>query len=150
VTDVRPLSEVEDDHARYVVAYRRSTALVSRGETEVRARNVIVAAGALGTLRLLFRCRDVTRSLAQLSPALGNSVRTNSESILGVVSRTRDVDYSQGVAITSIINADAVTTVEPVRYPAGSSAMRRSSRIRWTSCARTCCRAGRSARPSCW
>jgi cholesterol oxidase len=124
VTDVRPLSEVEDDHARYVVAYRRSTALVSRGETEVRARNVIVAAGALGTLRLLFRCRDVTRSLAQLSPALGNSVRTNSESILGVVSRTRDVDYSQGVAITSIINADAVTTVEPVRYPAGSSAMR--------------------------
>ena len=34
------------------------------------------------------------------------------------------MDYSKGVAITSIINADAVTTVEPVRYPAGSSLMR--------------------------
>lgn len=124
VRDIQPLSEMEADGARYVVRYRRTTALIPRAEVAVRARNVIVAAGALGTLRLLFRCRDVTRSLRRISPTLGHSVRTNSESILGVVSRTRDVDYSRGIAITSIINADAVTTVEPVRYPAGSSLMR--------------------------
>jgi cholesterol oxidase len=51
-------------------------------------------------------------------------VRTNSEALLGVVNRTRAVDWSAGVAITSIVNIDPVTTIEPVRYPAGSSAMR--------------------------
>ncbi|HUX34159.1 MAG TPA: GMC family oxidoreductase [Gemmatimonadaceae bacterium] len=124
VRDIRPLTGAQPAGARYEVAYRRSTALVPRPETAVHTRNVIVAAGALGTLRLLFRCRDVTRSLRDLSPRLGDAVRTNSESILGSVSRARDIDYSKGVAITSIINADAVTTVEPVRYPAGSSLMR--------------------------
>ncbi len=34
------------------------------------------------------------------------------------------VNYSEGIAITSIFYADPVTTVEPVRYPAGSSLMR--------------------------
>ncbi|OYV72277.1 MAG: hypothetical protein B7Z72_05120, partial [Gemmatimonadetes bacterium 21-71-4] len=124
VRDIRPLAGGQDDGARYIVAYRSATALMVRHGRQVRARNVIVAAGALGTLRLLFRCRDVTRSLPALSPRLGDNVRTNSESILGSVSRPRDVDYSKGVAITSIINADAVTTVEPVRYPAGSDFMR--------------------------
>lgn len=124
VHDIRPLHGRQADGARYFVAYRRSTSLFGSAEALVRARHVIVAAGALGTLRLLFRCRDVTRSLPGLSRRLGDAVRTNSESILGSISRARDVDYSQGVAITSIIHADAVTTVEPVRYPAGSSLMR--------------------------
>jgi cholesterol oxidase len=85
---------------------------------------VICAAGALGTLRLLFRCRDVTRSLPDLSPRLGQLVRTNNEALLGVTNRGEEVDCSQGIAITSIFNADSVTTVEPVRYPAGSDLMR--------------------------
>jgi cholesterol oxidase len=124
VRDIRPLGPAESDGARYAVVYRRSTALVPMHRTTVRARQVIVAAGALGTQRLLFRCRDVTRSLPALSTRLGDGVRTNSETILGSVSRPRDIDYSKGIAITSIINADPVTTVEPVRYPAGSSLMR--------------------------
>lgn len=124
VRDIRPLPPGQPDGARYEIVYRSATALVAWRQVVVRTRNVIVAAGALGTLRLLFRCRDVTRSLRGISPRLGHAVRTNSESILGSVSRPRDVDYSRGVAITSIINVDAVTTVEPVRYPAGSSLMR--------------------------
>jgi cholesterol oxidase len=124
VRDIRPLDGRAGDGARYLVAYRRSTAWVPGTGAAVRARNVVVAAGALGTMRLLFRCRDVTHSLPGISPRLGDGVRTNSESILGSVSRPRTVDYSKGVAITSIISADAETTVEPVRYPAGSSLMR--------------------------
>ena len=54
----------------------------------MRARNVVVAAGTLGTLRLLFRCREITRALPALSQRLGDYVRTNSESLLGVVSRS--------------------------------------------------------------
>ncbi|MDB4907353.1 MAG: oxidoreductase [Gemmatimonadetes bacterium] len=115
VTDIRPLRGEQEDGARYEVLY---------GRTVQRARRVVVAAGALGTMRLLFRCRDVTRSLGELSPRLGDHVRTNSEAILGSVARDGGVDYSKGVAITSIFSADSVTTVEPVRYPAGSSMMR--------------------------
>jgi cholesterol oxidase len=90
----------------------------------LRARNVVVAAGTLGSLRLLFRCRDITRSLPRISQRLGDMVRTNSEALLGVTSRSRKTDYSTGIAITSIFHADRVTTIEPVRYPAGSDLMR--------------------------
>jgi cholesterol oxidase len=75
-------------------------------------------------MRLLFRCRDITQSLSKISPCLGELVRTNSEALLGVVSRSRKTDYSEGIAITSFFMADEVTAIEPVRYPAGSSLMR--------------------------
>ena len=85
---------------------------------------MVFAAGTIGTLKLLFHCRDETRSLPDISPRLGDLVRTNSESLMGVSSRERDVDYSKGMAITSIFMADPVTAIEPVRYPDGSSLMR--------------------------
>ena len=121
--DIEPITD-SSDGARYLVYTRRSTAVVRRASGTVRAKQVIVSAGTLGTLDLLFRCRDVTRSLPELSQCLGDSVRTNSETILGSVSRDRSVDYSRGVAIASVASVNAETTVEPVRYPAGSSAMR--------------------------
>ncbi|MBI2976872.1 MAG: cholesterol oxidase, partial [Chloroflexi bacterium] len=40
------------------------------------------------------------------------------------VNRQLDTDYSEGIAITSIMQADALTHIEPVRYPAGSDLMR--------------------------
>ena len=122
--DIRPMPAQTGDGARYEVAYRRPTAWLHRPTSRVRACNVVLAAGVLGTLKLLFHCRDVTRSLPDLSPRLGHMVRTNSEALLGATSRSRDVDYSKGLAITSIFHADDVTCVEPVRYPDGSSLMR--------------------------
>lgn len=124
VRDIRPLPDGQPDGARYVVVYRRSTGWLPGAERVVRARNVVVSAGTLGTLRLLFRCRDVTGSLPALSPRLGEVVRTNSESLLGSTARGTDTDYSQGIAITSFFKLDEVTSVEPVRYPAGSDLMR--------------------------
>jgi cholesterol oxidase len=124
VTDVRPLPDGQPDGARYLVIYRRATAWLSKTSRQMRARNVIFSAGSLGTLDLLFRCRDINRSLPEISPCLGSMVRTNSESLLGSTARDRQTDYSQGIAITSIFYADPVTTVEPVRYPAGASFMR--------------------------
>jgi cholesterol oxidase len=124
VRDIRPLPEGQPDGARYEVGWRRTSSRW-RGEVgRARARNVVVSAGALGTQRLLFRCRDETGSLARLSPTLGDRVRTNNEALLGAVSRRADTDWSQGVAITSIVRVDGVTAIEPVRYPAGSSTMR--------------------------
>lgn len=124
VRDILPLPAGQPDGARYEVVYRSSSALLFKGERRVRTRNVIVAAGALGTMRLLFRCRDVTGSLPRISPRLGDMVRTNNESLLGVIARDDTADYSQGIAITSIVHADAITTIEPVRYSPGSSMMR--------------------------
>lgn len=125
VIDIRPLPDGQPDGARYTVVYRRATALpFDRRRHTVRARNVVVAAHSLGTMRLLFRCRDRTRSLPRLSRCLGTNVRTNSEALVGSTSRDRSADYSTGPAITSIFAFDDVTRVEPVRYPRGSSFMR--------------------------
>ncbi len=112
------------DGARFEILFSSSTSLLPQPASRVFARNVIVSAGTIGTLELLFRCRDVTKSLSNISPTLGNRVRTNSENILGAIARGNDVDYSKGIAITSIFSADEVTRVEPVRYSAGSSFIR--------------------------
>jgi cholesterol oxidase len=124
VRDVRPLSPGQPDRARYEVVYRSATAWFHKPDRIVRAHSVIFSAGALGTLRLLFRCREVTRSLPKISKRLGHMVRTNSEALLGATARSPKTNYSEGIAITSIFHADEVTTVEPVRYPAGSGLMR--------------------------
>ncbi len=121
---VRPVSAGEGDGVRYEVLYRRGATVLPGRLQAVRARRVVLAAGVLGTLELLFRCRDVYRTLPHISPRLGKDVRTNSEALLGVTARGRAVDYSKGLAITSVFQADEVTHIEPVRYPAGSSFMR--------------------------
>jgi len=123
VEDVRPLSGAADG-ARYELRYRCSTAWLGGRRQAVRARNVIVSAGVIGTLGLLFRCRDVTRSLPALSPRLGDQVRTNSEALLGATARDGRLEYDKGVAIPSVFQADEVTHIEPVHYPDGSSLMR--------------------------
>ncbi len=110
--------------ARYEISYRCSTCLIKGPSRKVLARNVIFSAGVLGTIKLLLNLRDVKKSLPDLSPRLGNMVRTNSEALLGSVARKSDIDYSEGVAISSLYNHDALTRVEPVRYPDGSSLMR--------------------------
>jgi cholesterol oxidase len=126
VVDIHPLGTNQSDDARYEVIYRRSTAAfpVNSKRYTVRARNVVVSAHALGTMRLLLHCRDVVRSLPKISLKLGTNVRSNSEALVGSTSWDGAVDYSTGVAITSIFAPDAVTQVEPVRYPHGSSFMR--------------------------
>ncbi len=120
--DIRPVSAA--DGARYEVVYRKSTSFASWRRMRLRARNVVVAAGALGSVSLLLRCRDETGSLRHLSPRVGSDVRTNSEALLGVTARNDHTDYSHGLAITSIFQADPATHVEPVRYPEGFSVMR--------------------------
>ena len=124
VTDVRPLPAGEMAEARFEVSFRRSTGWLPGSIRRIRGRNVIVAGGVMGSMNLLLRLRDVKRSLPALSPRLGDMVRTNSEALLGSLARTSEIDFSQGIAISSIYNADEITRIEPVRYPAGSSLMR--------------------------
>jgi cholesterol oxidase len=106
----------------YAVDTHRTTAWFHGGKRTFTAQQVVLAAGVLGTLPLLFRCRE-RGTLPLLSPMLGHRVRTNSEALAAVTAKNDAVDYSHGVAITSSFYPDAVTHVEPVRYPRGSDLM---------------------------
>lgn len=88
----------------------------------VTADHVILAAGTLGTQKLLHTMKE-SGDLPALSDQLGRLTRTNSESILTVEARDLEVDYSHGPAITSSIHPNPQTHVEPVRYGRGSNFM---------------------------
>ena len=81
-----------------------------------RAEHVVLAAGVLGTLRLLFRS-------GLGGPNVGALVRSNSEVIVGAGAPDASLDYSTGIAIGSSFHPSAETHIEPVRYPKGSSLM---------------------------
>ena len=91
----------------------------------LRARKVIVAAGVLGTLRLLFHSRDVAGTLPKLSAQLGKVVRTNSEAITGILSRDPTVNLAEGgPAITSHFYANEHTHITQNRFPPGYTFMK--------------------------
>jgi cholesterol oxidase len=125
VYDIRPLPKNLPAGDQYEIHYRSSTAWLYKPTKSVRARNVIVSAGTLGTLKLLLHCRDVSRSLPDLSTRLGEFVRTNSEAFLGAFTSEDKEDHSEGLAITSILNVDDKTHVEPIRFSDGSSMLYR-------------------------
>lgn len=125
---VEVLAEAEADAIRplpdggYEVRLRRPALLPGRSR-RLTAQGVVLAAGVLGTLKLLLKCRDEARTLPKISATLGSEVRTNSESIIGVRGPSRGEDYSQGVAIAAGVSPNAVTKIEAVRYPRGSDAI---------------------------
>jgi cholesterol oxidase len=90
--------------------------------TVVTADHVVLAAGTLGTQKLLHTMK-ASGDLPAISDRLGMLTRTNSESVLTVEARDLEVDYSYGPAITSSIHPNPQTHVEPVRYGPGSNFM---------------------------
>jgi cholesterol oxidase len=115
VTEIRPLGAADGSDG-YAIVSERSGLLPGRGVRTIRARGVIVAAGPLGTNKLLQRCR-LGGSLPKISSRLGELVRTNSESILAVtVPEDYPDDLTKRVAITSSIYPDPHTHIETVTY----------------------------------
>jgi cholesterol oxidase len=115
VTDIRPLGAADGSDG-YAVTSERSGMIRGRGRRTLTARGVVVAAGALGTNKLLQRCR-LGGSLPKISPRLGELVRTNSEMILAVtVPDDYPEDLTKRVAISSSIYPDPHTHIETVSY----------------------------------
>jgi len=115
VTEIRPLG-AEDGSEGYAVTSERSGLLPGRGRRTLTARGVVVAAGPLGTNKLLQRCR-LGGALPRVSSRLGELVRTNSEVILAVtVPEDYPEDLTKRVAITSSIYPDSHTHIETVTY----------------------------------
>ncbi|WP_235738508.1 GMC family oxidoreductase N-terminal domain-containing protein [Nocardioides alcanivorans] len=119
VTRVRPRAE-----GGYVIDARWTKAKLSRRSAvkQFTADQVIFSAAAIGTQKLLHKLK-ASGDLPGISDRLGMLTRTNSEAILGAIAPNDDVDYTQGVAITSSWHPDEVTHIEPVRYGRGSNAM---------------------------
>ncbi len=93
--------------------------LALTGRPPLRARTVVLAAGVLGTLELLFRCRDELGTLPNVSATLGAVVRTNSEAVTAILDRDPDVDLSVGPTISSHFHPDAHTHITQNRYMGG-------------------------------
>ncbi len=115
VTDIRPLGEGADGSEGFEVTSERPGAWFRKRRATVRARGVVVAAGALGTNQLLANCRH-RGSLPRLSDRLGGLVRTNSESINAVTAPDDSQDFAKSVAISSSIYPDPDTHIEVVTY----------------------------------
>jgi cholesterol oxidase len=122
VTDIRPLGAADGSEG-YAIDSRRSGAWLSRRDPRtLTARGVVVAAGALGTNKLLADCRH-RGSLPRLPDRIGHVVRTNSESVQTVTVPNDDRDFAKSVAITSSIYPDPDTHVEVVTYGHGGDLM---------------------------
>ena len=106
----------------YAVETRRTNGKLRRGHRTFTAEQVVFAAATMGTHKLLHSMKD-RGILPSISPKLGVLTRTNSEALLGAIALNRDVDYTEGVAITSSFHPDEHTHIEPVRYGHGSNAM---------------------------
>ena len=119
LTTVTKVSPAPD--GGYVVETQRSNGKLRKRRKTFTADQVVFAAAALGTQKLLHRLK-ADGTLPNLSPRLGELTRSNSEAILGVASKARD-DFAQGVAITSSIHPEPQTHVEVCTYGKGQNAM---------------------------
>jgi cholesterol oxidase len=111
-----------DGDGGYLVHTRRSTAKLLRRPRRLQTRGVVLAAGALGTVNLLLRCREAG-TLPDISSRLGQFVRTNSEILCGATARGGKTDFSEGIAIASGFYPSSETHIEVVRYSKGSDFM---------------------------
>lgn len=83
----------------------------------LRARKVILSAGAIGTQEILFASRDCYRTLPKLPASLGEHVRTNSEAIVAILAKDPAVDVTKGATISTHFYPDAKTHITQNRFP---------------------------------
>ena len=123
VVDLRPVDPADPDSG-WQVTSERTGAWFDKETHTVFARDVVMAAGTWGTQNRLHRMK-VSGVLPRLSDRLGDLTRTNSEALLGAMTRSvpDGVDLTRGVAITASFHPDDQTHVENVRYGKGSNAM---------------------------
>ena len=122
-TEIRPLG-ASDGSEGYEVTTEHPGAWLRKRRHRFTARGVVVAAGALGTNKLLANCKH-GGSLPRVSDRLGYVVRSNSEAIQAVTAPDDSRDFSKSVAISSSIYPDPDTHIEVVSYGRNGDAMSR-------------------------
>ena len=104
--EVRPLHLVKDIEAvtnGYRVSYDelKNGKRVPGSET---ARIVILAAGSLGSTELLLRCREIKRTLPNISPFLGRNWSSNGDFLTPAICAGHTVSPTKGPTIASAID----------------------------------------------
>jgi cholesterol oxidase len=101
VEKIEPVDPVESNG--YRVHFRQFSQ--GGGDSQmgsVVGRKVIISAGSLGSTEILLRCRDLHRTLPNLSPALGTKFSGNGDFLLaGTLEANREVDPASGPSITA-------------------------------------------------
>jgi cholesterol oxidase len=118
--EVIRIEETQDGGYRLTI--KTSIGILNFKKQVIETKGVIVAAGALGSNKLLMENKRIG-TLPKLSDQLGKVVRTNSEVMVGARGLSRENKFCEGVAITSSLFVDDETHIEPVSYPEGSDAM---------------------------
>lgn len=116
VYDILPVGRTDGSDG-YRVKWKKSTRFFAQKGQYV-AKGVIFAGGVLGTIPLLLKLQR--SSLPNLSTRVGDSIRTNSESLVGITTFDKNTVFSDGIAIGSILHTDPHSHLEPVRYASGS------------------------------
>jgi len=116
-------TEVKRIQPRVGGGYQLTLATPQQKQQLVTAKNVVLSAGVIGTLKLLFRSRDRYGSLPRISQTLGACVRTNSESITAVLHKPT-ADLSDGTGISSDFYPDSNTHITQNRFVKNFSSMR--------------------------
>jgi cholesterol oxidase len=114
VVDIRPRGAADGSEG-YVVTTEHPGAWWRKRRRVYTARGIVMAAGALGTNRLLAKCKH-SGSLPRISDRLGELVRTNSESILAVTLPEGLAEPADDVAISASIHPRPDTHIEFVTY----------------------------------
>ena len=105
----------------YEITYKNTFGWIGK-QTKVKAKGIIFAGGVTGTIPLLLKLKN--RSLPKLSSCIGQGIRTNSESLIGVTTFDKNAVFSEGIAIGSIVHIDENRHIEPVKYASGSGFFR--------------------------
>ncbi len=119
VESLVPLGE-RGDHGWKVVL---SDPVDRRSISSLITREVVLAAGVLGTTGLLLSCRDRWGTMPDLSPRLGDHVRTNSEAFAAVL-HPPGTDVTRGSTISSDFYPDERTHITNNRFPKSYSFMK--------------------------
>jgi cholesterol oxidase len=121
VVDIRPMG-APDGSEGYEVVTEYPGAWFRKRRKVFTTKGVVVSAGALGTNKLLAKCK-LGGSLPRISDRLGQLVRTNSESILAVTLPKGVAEPWNDVAISASIHPKTDTHIELVTYGRGGDFM---------------------------
>ena len=124
--EILPETEVTDilqmQNKSYRIITKKSTGIFHT-KKEITCNNIVMAAGVLGTVKLLMSCLQ-RGSLSKLSNCLGQYVRTNSEAIVGTrTGRKFRKNLNNGVAISAGYYPEKDTHIEAVRFGKGNGAL---------------------------
>lgn len=117
------VTKIEFKDNLYHIHTKSSTSWFRKSVKVYKSKGLVVSGGVLGTMQLLLKQKYELKTLPNLSDLLGAQLRTNSESLCGVVAGDRKLN--NGVAISTVFNPDDDTHVEIVKFPDNSGALSR-------------------------